>query len=78
MKHIEYFNKYKKTYSPVQPRDWILVKDYGSLSFAKNIDKHLRKLVSKYLGGKYSQKRLDQVKQSATDAVKTASKKPIQ
>ena len=78
MKNIKCFNKYKKTYSPVQSKDWILVKDYGSLPFAKNIGKHLGKLVSKYLGGKYSQKRLDQFKQSATDAVKTASKKPIQ
>ena len=33
---------------------------------------------SKNLSSKYSQKLFDHVKKSATDAIKTASKKPIQ
>ena len=39
----------------VQPRDRILVKCYGFLSFAKNIAKN----ISKILRDKYSQKLLD-------------------
>ena len=34
--------------------------------------------MSKSLSGKYSQKLLDQAKQSATDALKTSSKRVIQ
>ena len=34
--------------------------------------------ISKNLSGKYSQKLLDHVKQSATDALKTSSKRVIQ
>ena len=45
-------------------------KGYGSLSFAKN--------VGKYLSNKYGQKLLDNAKKSATDAIKTASKRVIQ
>ena len=40
----------------------------------KNIDKN----ISKGLSGKYSQKLLDHAKQSATDALKTSSKRFIQ
>ena len=47
------------------------MKRYGFLSFAKNICKNL----SKNLSGKYSQKLLDHAKQSATNALKTTSKK---
>ena len=57
-----------------QPRDWIFVNGYGCLSCAKNIGKN----TSKKLGGKYSQKLLDHAKQSATDAIKTTSKRVIQ
>ena len=39
-------------------------------SIAKNINKNLR--------GKYSQKLLDHIKQSATEALKTSSKRAIQ
>ena len=46
------------------------VKGYGFLSFAKNMGKSL--------SNKYGQKRLDRAKKSTTDAVKTASKRPIQ
>ena len=39
----------------VQPRDQIFVKDYGFLSFAKNMGKNIGKNISKNLSGKYSQ-----------------------
>ena len=39
----------------VQPRDWIFVKGYGFLSFAKNMGKHIDKNISKNLSSKYSQ-----------------------
>ena len=55
----------------VQPRDWIFGKDYGFLSFARKVGKSK----SKNLSSKYNQKLLDHAKQSATDALKTASKK---
>ena len=58
----------------VQPRDRKIVKGYGFLSFAKNMDK----TISKSFSGKYSQKLLDYTEQSATDALKTFSKKVIQ
>ena len=57
----------------VQPRVRIFVKAYGFLSFARNMGKN----ISKNLSSKYSQKLLDHAKQSATDALKTASKKVI-
>ena len=69
----------------VQPRDRIFVKGYGFLSFAKNMAKNIGKNISKSLSGKYSpgmltmrQKLLDHAKQSATDALKTSSKRVIQ
>ena len=46
------------------------VKGYGFLSFAKNIGKNL--------SNKYDQKLVDTDKKSATDALKTASKRAIQ
>ena len=39
----------------VQPRDWIFLKGYGFLPFAKNLGKNIGKYTSKNLGGKYSQ-----------------------
>ena len=54
----------------VQPRDRIFVKRYGFLSFGKNM--------GKYWSGKYSWKHLDHAQQSATDALKTSSKRVIQ
>ena len=47
----------------------IYVKEYGFFSFAKNIGKNL--------SNKYGQKLLDSAKKSATDAIKTASKRAI-
>ena len=58
----------------VQLRDQIFVKGHESLSFAKNMGKNIGKNVS----SKYSQKILDHAKQSATDALKAASKREIQ
>ena len=54
----------------IEPRDKKYVKGYGFLSFAKNIDKNI--------SSKYSQKLLDIAKKSATDVIKTASKRAIQ
>ena len=54
----------------IEPRDRIYVKGYGFLSFAKNMGKSL--------SNKYGQKLLDSAKKSATDAIKTASKRAIQ
>ena len=59
----------------IQPKGFnldinVFVKDYGFLSFAKNI--------SKKISSKYCQKVLDQAKESSIDAFKTASKRPIQ
>ena len=65
------------TYS-VQSRDRIFVKGYGFLSFAKNMGKNIGNKISKKLRDKYSQKLLDHAKKSATDAIKTSSKRVIQ
>ena len=64
----------------VQNRDWIFVKGYECLSFkkTKTMSKNVGKNISKSLSGKYSQKLIDHVKQSATDAFKTSSKGVIQ
>ena len=62
----------------VQPKDWIFVKGYGSLSFAKYIGKNIDNNKSKNLGGKHTRKLLEHAKESATDAFKNTSKKLIQ
>ena len=54
----------------IEPRDRAYVKEYGFLSFAKNMGKSL--------SNKYGQKPLDGAKKSTTDAIKTASKRAIQ
>ena len=54
----------------IEPRDRIYVKAYGSLSFAKSMGKNL--------SNKHGQKLLDSAKKSTTDAIKSASKRPIQ
>ena len=61
----------------VQPRDQMFVKGYGFLSFAKSMNKNIGKNISKNLSGKYDQKLFDRLKQSATDSIKTASKRAI-
>ena len=50
----------------IEPRNRVYVKGYGFLSFAKN------------LSNKYSQKLIDTARKSATDPLKTASKRAIQ
>ena len=59
-------------------RDRVFVKGYGFLSFATNMDKSTGENIWKKLSGKYSQKCLDDTKQSATDPLKPISKKVIQ
>ena len=51
----------------------IYIKDYGFLSFAKNMSKD----IGKNLSGKYSKKLIDSAKLT-TDEVKLASKRAIQ
>ena len=53
------------------------VTGYGFLSFARNIGRHAAK-VAKNMSNTYSQKLVDTAKKSATDAIKTVSKKAIQ
>ena len=60
----------------VQPINWIFIKCYGLLSFAKNINRNIAKNISKSFSSKYSQS--FHAKQSATDALKTPSKRAIQ
>ena len=66
------------THYLVQQRDQIFLKDYEFLSFTKNMGRNIGKNKNKYLRSKYSHKLLDHVKQSATDAFKTTSKRVIQ
>ena len=54
----------------IEPWERIYVKGYGFLSFAK--------IMRKSLSNKCGQKLLDSAKKSATDAIRTASKKTIQ
>ena len=61
-----------------QSRDGIFKKDYGFLSFAKNMSKNIVKNISKNLSSTYSEKILDHAKQPATDALKAVSKRAIQ
>ena len=54
----------------IEPRDRRYVKGYGFLALAKNIGKNISSM--------YSQKLVDSAKKSATDTIKTASKRSIQ
>ena len=58
----------------VQPR--IFLKGYGF--FARNMGENIGKTINANLSSKYSQKLLDHAKLSATDILKTASKRAIQ
>ena len=66
------------TQGSVQPRDLIFLKGYGFVSSAKNMGKNIGKNISKNFSNKSSQKLLDHAKKSATDALKTSSKRVIQ
>ena len=61
----------------IEPRERRHVKGYGFLSFARNIDTHATK-VTKNMSNKCGQKLVVTAKKSATDAIKTTSKKAIQ
>ena len=62
----------------VQPRDQIFVKGYGFFSFARSMGRNIGKNISKHLNRKHSQKPLDHAMNSATDKLRTASKRLIQ
>ena len=61
----------------IEPRERRHVKGYGFLSFPRNIGTHAAKVV-KNMSNKYDQKLADTAEKSATDAIKTASKRAIQ
>ena len=61
----------------MEPRERRYVKGFGFLSFAKNMGTHATR-VAKNLSNKYGQKLVDSAEKSATDALKTASKRAIQ
>ena len=65
------------THCSIQPRDRIFVKGYGFFSFGKNMGRSIGKNISKNLSSKYGQKLIDHAKQSATYALRTASKRAI-
>ena len=54
------------------------MKGYKSLSFAESMGKYKGKSIWKNVSSKYSNKPPDHAKQSAADAIKTASKRTIQ
>ena len=62
----------------IELRDQTFAKGYGFFIFAEHIGKIQVKNASKNFKSKYSQKLLDHAQQSATDALKTASRRPIQ
>ena len=53
----------------IEPKDWVFVKVYGLLPFAKNMCKNIGKSITKNVSDKYSQKCLDFTKQSVTDTL---------
>ena len=53
----------------IEPKDRIYEKEYGFLSFTKNMGTQL--------SSKYGQKLVNSAKKSTTDVIKTASKKAI-
>ena len=69
MQHIKMKILFKCSHCSIENKH-IFVKGYWFLSFAKNI--------GKYLSGKYSQKLFGYAKQSATNALRTTSKRVIQ
>ena len=56
----------------------MILKDYGFLSFAKNMSKIIGKDRSKNLSGKKSQKLVDHAEQPPADAFKNVSKRAIE
>ena len=74
---IEYNYYHIKMCYSIEPRERRHVKGYGFLTFARNIGTHAAK-AAKNMSKKYNQKLVDTAKKSATDAIKTASKRAIQ
>ena len=66
------------TYYSIQTRDRLCVTGCGFFSFAKNLGKTIGKNISKTFSGKYGQRLLDHANQSATNTLKTTSKRAIQ
>ena len=66
----------KMRYS-IEPRERRHVKGYGFLSFARNIGTHAAKFAKK-VSNNDSQKLVDTAKRSATNAIRTSSKRAIQ
>ena len=60
----------------IEPRERRYVKDYGFLSFVKDMGTHATK-IDKNLKNKYGQKLVDTAKKSATNALKIAGKRAI-
>ena len=61
----------------IEPSERRYVKEYGFLSFARNIGTHATK-AAKNLNNNYGQQLADSAKKSATDALKIAGKRAIQ
>ena len=60
-----------------QGKTWVCFRS-ERVNLSKNMSKNIGKIISKNVSGKYSQKRLDHIKQCATtDALKTTSKQVI-
>ena len=66
-----------KTRYSIEPRERRHAKGYGFSSFARNIGTHATK-VAKKMSNKYGQNLADTAIKSATDTIKTASKRAIQ
>ena len=62
----------------IKPKDGIFIKSYRLFPLTKNMNKNIGNHLSKHVSSKYIQKLLDHAKQSATDALKTTSKRLIQ
>ena len=58
----------------IYPRDWIFLKGYEFLFFAKNMGKSWGKNISKNMSGKCSQNSFDHARKSAIDAIKDINK----
>ena len=61
----------------IEPREGRYVKEYGFLSFPRNLGTHATK-VAKNLNSQYGQKLAGSAIKSATDALKIAGKRAIQ
>ena len=65
-------------HNSISSRDRIFLKSYPFFSHAKDMNKDIGNDISKNLSSKCSQKLLDHAEESATDALKTVSKRTTQ